>query len=82
VVPASEATTDKILKQLAEATRNESGVVAFEIAQHVLPTNQFVIFGAWKNQQAYDAHLTAAHTKQAIAALGPQRSTPHGKDFC
>ena len=76
VVPASEAATDKILKQLAEATRNEPGAVAFEIARRVLPTNQFLIFGAWKNQQAYEAHLTAAHTKQAIAALGPQLIAP------
>jgi len=76
VVPASEGATDKILKQLAEATRNEPGLVAFEIAQLALPANQFVIFGGWKNQQAYDAHLTAAHTKQAIAALGPQLIAP------
>jgi quinol monooxygenase YgiN len=76
VVPASEAATENVLRQLAEATRKEEGVLTFEIAQLILPTNQFVIFGAWKDQQAYRDHLAAAHAKQANAALGPQSIAP------
>jgi quinol monooxygenase YgiN len=76
VVPASEAEALHILKQLADAGRRERGVLNFEIAQMVLPTNHFVIFGAWKDQQAYDAHLAAAYTKQGGAALASQLLAP------
>jgi len=35
-----------------------------------------VIGGTWKDQQDYDAHLAAAHTKQANAALGSHLIAP------
>jgi quinol monooxygenase YgiN len=76
VVPISESETSRVLRQLADASRREQGVFNFEIAQMVFPTNHFVIFGAWKDQQAYDAHLAAAHTKQGIAALASQLLAP------
>lgn len=76
VVPAFEAETSRLLRQLADATRGEQGVLNFEIAQMVLPNNHFVIFGAWRNQQAYDAHLAAVYTKQGTAALAAQLLAP------
>jgi quinol monooxygenase YgiN len=76
VVPAFEAETLRVLSQLAGATRGELGVLNFEIAQMILPTNHFVTFGAWKDQQAYDAHLAAAYTKQGTAALASQLLAP------
>jgi quinol monooxygenase YgiN len=76
VAPADTAAASGILVRLAEATREEAGLVNFEIAQRILPTSHFVIFGAWKDRQAYDAHLAAAHTKQATAALAPQLIAP------
>src|ERR1700733_5487978 len=69
VLPASAAETSDVLKQLAEASRKEQGVLDFEIAEMVLPTNQFVIFEAWKDQQAYDTHFAGVNTKRAGAAL-------------
>jgi quinol monooxygenase YgiN len=76
VAPAYTATASNILAQLAEATRKETGLLGFEIAQRVLPTNHFVIVGAWKDRQAYDAHLAAAYTKQGTAALASQLIAP------
>jgi quinol monooxygenase YgiN len=76
VVPASVADPSGILKQLAEASRREQGVLNFEIAQQIAPTNQFVIFETWKDQQSYDAHLAAMHAKQAKAELAPLLVAP------
>jgi quinol monooxygenase YgiN len=76
VAPAYTATASKVFAQLAEATRKETGLLGFEIAQRILPANHFVIFGAWKDRQAYDAHLAAAYTKQGTAALASQLVAP------
>jgi quinol monooxygenase YgiN len=76
VAPAYTAVVSNILVQLAEATRKEAGLLGFEIAQRILPTNHFVIFGVWKDRQAYDAHLAAAYTKQGTAALASQLIPP------
>ncbi len=76
VAPAFEVTAETIFKQLAEATRKESGVINFETAQRISPTSHFVIFGAWKDRPAYDAHVTAEHTKAALAALDAQLIAP------
>jgi quinol monooxygenase YgiN len=76
IVPAYTATASNNLVQLAQATRKETGLLGFELAQRILPTNHFVIFGAWKNRQAYDSHLAAAYTKQGTASLASQLIAP------
>src|SRR3954447_4629655 len=52
------------LKQLADASRKEAGVVRFDVAQRIAPSNQFVVLQAWKDQAALDAHIAAASTKR------------------
>jgi quinol monooxygenase YgiN len=69
VVPASASQTATALKQLAEASRKDAGVISFEVLQRISPANQFVILAIWKDQQALDAHLAAAHSKQSTAQL-------------
>jgi hypothetical protein len=54
----------------------KQGCSIFEIAQRILPINHFVIFGAWKDGQAYGADLAAAYTKQGAAALASQLIAP------
>jgi quinol monooxygenase YgiN len=76
VVPAAEAIADGILRQLAEASRSEAGALAFEIARGISLTNQFVVFEAWKDRQAYEAHVVEAHTKLAMTALNAQSIAP------
>jgi quinol monooxygenase YgiN len=51
-------------------------VLSFEVAQRILPANQFAIIEAWKDQAAFDAHQAAAHTMQANTALGPLLIAP------
>jgi quinol monooxygenase YgiN len=76
VAPAYATTASKILIQSAEAARKEAGLLGLEIVRRMLPTNHFVIFGAWKDQHAYDVHLAAAYTKEGTAALASQLVAP------
>ena len=69
VAPAAQSQAGTALKQLADASRKDAGVLNFEVAQRILPPNQFVVLEVWKDQQSFDAHQAAAHTKQSTTAL-------------
>jgi quinol monooxygenase YgiN len=62
--PSSHTSVANALKQLATASRKDDGNMRYEILQRTAPGNQFAIVSTWKNQAAYDAHATAAHTKE------------------
>ena len=81
VAPGDEAKTAGLLKQLAEASRKEAGNQRFEVLQRISPADQFATFEIWKDKEAQDAHLAAAHTKSftdAVQAslLGPIDDRP------
>jgi quinol monooxygenase YgiN len=67
VAPASRQQVAGLLKQLADASRKEAGVLSFEVTQRTSPAHQFAIIETWKDQQALDAHAGAAHRKFADA---------------
>jgi len=69
VAPAAKAQAAAALKQLADASRKDAGVLSFLVLQRTEPSHQFVIHSIWKDQAALDAHMAAAHTKQATAAI-------------
>jgi len=71
-----------LLQKLAEDSRQEAGLVRFEILQRTQPANQFVIAEAWKDKQALDAHTAAAHTKDFLAKLQPLLIAPVDERFC
>jgi quinol monooxygenase YgiN len=52
------------LKQLAEASRYDSGAMYFDILQPRSWQNHFTIVERWQDQQAPAAHAMAAHTRQ------------------
>jgi quinol monooxygenase YgiN len=62
LIPAAEQQGAGLLKQLADASRKEAGVVRFDVVKRISPANQFAILETWKDQQALDAHA-AAHKK-------------------
>src|SRR5262245_36138105 len=76
VAAASASQASTALKQLADASRKEPGVLSFEVAQRISPANQFAIIEAWKDQAALDAHQAAAAAKQATTALTPLLIAP------
>ena len=65
-----------MLARLAEASRKEPGNLRFDVVQHMMRANHFTVVEAWRNQQAFDAHVEAAHTKQYRDALQPMTGSP------
>ncbi|MCC6776708.1 MAG: antibiotic biosynthesis monooxygenase [Hyphomicrobiales bacterium] len=59
------------LKTLVGDSRKESGSARFEVFQQSSRPNHFSVVEIWKNQGAYDAHITAAHTKKFRDELTP-----------
>jgi quinol monooxygenase YgiN len=52
------------LKQLAAASVQQPGVVQYQTLQQLNRPNHFKLLEVWKDQAAFDAHITAASTKQ------------------
>jgi quinol monooxygenase YgiN len=74
--PGGQADAPAMLKTLAESSRMESGAVLFEVLQHAMRPNHFTVVGAWRTQQAVDAHAAAAHTKKYRETLQPVSGSP------
>lgn len=65
-----------LLRQLADASRREPGNLRFDVLLHTMRGNHFTVIEAWRNQQALDAHVAAAHTKQYRDTLQPLTGSP------
>jgi quinol monooxygenase YgiN len=65
-----------LLKRLAEASRQDDGNLRFDVVQHMMRANHFTVVETWRNQQALDAHVAAAHTKQYRDELAPMTGSP------
>jgi quinol monooxygenase YgiN len=63
-IPPAKDDAMAALQQLAEASRNEDGNVRFEVLQQRSRPNHFTLVELWKDQQALEAHVMAAHTRQ------------------
>ena len=63
--------TVPLLHQLAEASRKEAGNLRFEVQQQGNRPNHFTVVELWTDQKAYEAHVTAGHTRQFRDQLGP-----------
>jgi len=70
VPPPSREACEALLKQLAEASQKEPGVVRFDVYQQTNRPNHFTVLEIWKDQAAVDAHAVAAHTKEFRQKLG------------
>jgi len=74
VAPNSQAPV--LLKRLAEASRQEAGNLRFDVVQHTMRANHFTVIERWRNQQALDSHVAAAHTRQYRDELQPLTGSP------
>ena len=59
------------LKTLVADSRKEPGSVRFDVFQQGNRPNHFSVVEIWKDQGAYDAHITAATTKKFRDQLTP-----------
>jgi quinol monooxygenase YgiN len=74
VAPNTQA--PMLLQQLAEASRQEPGNVRFDVLQHAMRGNHFTVIEQWRDQDALDAHVAAAHTRAYRDALQPLTGSP------
>jgi len=63
-VPSGKDEALVLLKQLAEASRNDDGNVRFEVLQQSSRQNHCTIVEVWQDQKALAAHVMAGHTRQ------------------
>jgi quinol monooxygenase YgiN len=65
-----------MLQRFAEDSRKDDGNLRFDIYQHTMRANHFTIIEAWRNRQAFDAHVAAPHTRQYRNDYGPMAGSP------
>jgi quinol monooxygenase YgiN len=71
VPPPKKDECISLLKALTGDSRKEPGAPRFEVFQQTSRPNHFSVVEIWKDQNAYDAHITAAHTKKFREQLTP-----------
>jgi quinol monooxygenase YgiN len=76
VVPAAKNQAAALLRQLADASRKDAGLLRFETLQRNAVPSQFLVLKTWKDQQALDTHADAAHARQARERLQPLLLAP------
>ena len=65
-----------MLKDLAEASRKESGSVRFDVVQHAMRANHFTVVEVWRDEKALDAHVASPHARQYRDTLQPMTGSP------
>ncbi len=71
VFPAGKDQTIELLKQLAEASRKESGNLRFDVLQQDGRANHLPLVEAWRDAGAQRAHAIAEHPRAFRAKLVP-----------
>jgi quinol monooxygenase YgiN len=67
--PAFGTAAPPLVTALAQASQKEEGAVRYDILQEPPPhANHYTVVAVWTNRGAFDAHETAAYTRQFRAA--------------
>lgn len=59
-----------MLRELAGTARRERGNILFDATVQPNRTNHFTLIEVWADQRAFEAHMTADHTRNFRAAFG------------
>jgi quinol monooxygenase YgiN len=73
VAPSAEADAVKLLRQVAAASRKETGNLRYDVLQQIDRRNQFAILEAWSDAKALEAHGAGAGMKAFRGHLDPLR---------
>ena len=76
VFPMFADETTKALRDFAADSRKDPGCVRFEFLKDVERVNHFAIVEVWQNRQAYETHLTQAHSKRFRERIQPGLGSP------
>ena len=71
-----QADAPGMLRRLADASRQEQGSLRFDVLQHAMRANHFTVVEVWRDQNALDAHVAAAHTRAYRDTLQPISGSP------
>jgi quinol monooxygenase YgiN len=71
VIPPRKDDGVAALKQLAEDSRKDTGLVRFDVIQQANRPNHFTVVEVWTSPQAFEAHVVAAHTRRFREQLAP-----------
>jgi len=64
--PEDADKAEAILRELRDASRKEEGVIAFDIAQSQEQSNVFVLWEAYRDRAALEAHTATEHFKRLV----------------
>jgi len=76
VYPNFAADTAALLKEFSSDSMKDEGAIRFEVLRDVERTNHFTVVEVWKSRKAYEAHLTAPHSKPFRDKLQPMLGSP------
>lgn len=75
-IGGTQANAPELLRQFAEASRKEQGNLRFDAVQQNTRRNHFTLLESWRNRAAFDAHASAAHTRQFREEITPATGSP------
>lgn len=76
VDPAAVGKAKKLIEKHDADSRKDAGNLRYESLERIGRKNHFIIFEAWSNQDARNAHAKAAHTLAFRKALQPLLYSP------
>jgi quinol monooxygenase YgiN len=77
VMPSATAEAAGLLKQVAAASRKETGNRRYDILERIERTNQFAILESWSDLKATEAHAAGGAMKQFRDKLKPLQIGPY-----
>jgi quinol monooxygenase YgiN len=79
VVPRASGEGATLLKQYRDAAQKQPGNLGVTLLQEIDWANRFLIYETWKDQAAFDANETAAHTAALRDKLKPIEGAPYDR---
>jgi quinol monooxygenase YgiN len=76
VAPSATAETVALLRRYRQSSRTDEGLARLEVLQQRGRPDHFAVVEVWADQQAFDAHATAAHRRQCYEQLRPLCISP------
>jgi quinol monooxygenase YgiN len=73
VAPSAAADAAGLLRQLAAASRKETGNLRYEVLQQIGRPGHFAILETWSDAKAFGAHVAGSAMKQFRGQLDPLR---------
>lgn len=64
--PEDANKAEAMLRELRDASREEEGVIAFEVARGQENANVFALWEEYRDRSALDAHIATEHFKRLV----------------